>query len=83
MIRKCNFIRGKDNIIYIPPPTSWLGGWTRQRWLERHFKKPSMLLIVSKSSCEDLSIKNKIEVLICKNANCLEKTADKKDNLNN
>ena len=35
-MRECKFIR-TDECVWVPSPGSWLGGWARHRWLERHF----------------------------------------------
>lgn len=40
-MKSCRFIRDKE-VVWVPSPDSWLGGWTRQRWLERHFKDSSV-----------------------------------------
>lgn len=36
-MRGCKFIRTEDGAVWVPSPSSWLGGWARHRWLERHF----------------------------------------------
>lgn len=52
-MRECNFIRCGNNI-YVAPVDVWLEGWTRQRWLERHFKKPERVLVTSPESWDFL-----------------------------
>lgn len=36
-MKTCRFIR-EGEVVWVPSPDSWLGGWARQRWLERHFR---------------------------------------------
>lgn len=48
-MRECRFIRCGNNI-YVPPVQIWLEGWTRQRWLERHFKEPDVIRVASHMS---------------------------------
>jgi len=45
VIRSCEFIEAhnvdalgnKIKSIWVPRPTSWLGGWARHQWLKKHF----------------------------------------------
>ena len=63
MTRKCEFVRIGQNV-YVPPPTSWLGGWARQSWLRRHFKEPDKLLITSKDNWEELCSSEQVSLLV-------------------
>jgi hypothetical protein len=42
-MRECKFIR-TDECVWVPSPGSWLGGWARHMWLERHFGKGNVHL---------------------------------------
>ena len=64
-MKKQVFIRSGNNI-YVPPSNSWLENWTRQRWLERHFKDPERILVVSQMSWDFLLDEHKSQVL-CEN----------------
>lgn len=62
MKKTCRFIRKKE-AIYVPFPTSWLEGWTRQRWLERYFKKEENIRSVDIDAWEKLKKQNKVYIL--------------------
>lgn len=62
MIRECQFIRAEGRI-WIPAPSSWLGGWARQRWLEDHFGNDAPLSISSCESWGKLYHENDVYVL--------------------
>jgi hypothetical protein len=60
--KRCQFIRTKERV-WVPSPGSWLEGWARHRWLERHFKSEQ----ISVASCElwaELYFDNDVFVLI-------------------
>lgn len=60
-MRECQFVKS-NNIVWVPYPDSWLGGWSRQRWLESYFKNN----IIRVASCEvwaRLYFENKVYVL--------------------
>lgn len=42
-MRECKFIRAEGKV-WVPSPTSWLGGWARHSWLQRHFGKNNVRL---------------------------------------
>ncbi len=75
-MRECRFIRCGNNI-YVPPVQIWLDGWTRQRWLERHFKEPERILVSSLESWEWLSDKHNISRLVEKSGNFIEEPYEK------
>ena len=60
-MKTCRFIR-KDGVVWVPSPDSWLGGWTRQRWLERHFGE-NVARSASAVSWGDLCAENDVRVL--------------------
>ncbi len=62
MIKECQFIKANGRI-WVPAPGSWLGGWTRQRWLERHFGNDAPLSIASCESWGRLYHENEVHVL--------------------
>ena len=35
-MKRCEFVI-IGNLTWVPPADNWMGGWSRQRWLERHF----------------------------------------------
>ena len=47
-------------------------GWTRQRWLERHFKEPDVIRVASLMSWEWLSEEHTINKLIEKSGHFTE-----------
>ena len=49
--------------IWVPQPSSWLGGWTRHRWLERHFGRRAPLSIASPHTWHRLASENNVKVL--------------------
>jgi len=53
-MRECEFIKAEGRI-WVPQPSSWLGGWARHRWLERHFGE-GVLSIASADTWADLRI---------------------------
>lgn len=70
-MRECRFIRCGNNI-YVPPVQIWLEGWTRQRWLERHFKDPDRIRVASLMSWEWLVDKHNISRLVEKSGEFVE-----------
>ena len=70
-MRECRFIRCGNNI-YVPPVEVWLDGWTRQRWLERHFKEPDVIRVASLMSWEWLVDKHNISRLVEKSGEFVE-----------
>lgn len=60
-MKTCRFIRQED-VVWVPSPDSWLGGWTRQRWLERHFPD-SAVRSASAAIWADMSEANEVYVL--------------------
>ena len=75
-MRECRFIRCGNNI-YVPPVQIWLDGWTRQRWLERHFKEPDVVRVASFMSWEWLSDEHKVNKLIEKSGEFIEELYEK------
>tara|TARA_B000000609_G_C23855200_1_gene180084 strand:+ start:99 stop:323 length:225 start_codon:yes stop_codon:yes gene_type:complete len=67
-VKSCFFIQS-DDIIYVLMPTNWLEGWTRQRWLERHFGRDKNIKNVSYEFWEELRKNKKVMNLIEKNNN--------------
>ena len=53
-------------------------GWTRQRWLERHFKEPDVIRVASLVSWEWLSEEHTINKLIEKSGSFIEETCESK-----
>jgi hypothetical protein len=76
-VRECRFIRAGNNI-YVPPVEVWLEGWTRQRWLERHFREPDTIRVASLMSWEWLSEKHKVTRLVEKSGKFTEETCESK-----
>ncbi len=62
MSRECQFIRAEGRV-WVPSPGSWLGGWVRHRWLERHFE-PGTLSVASCESWGRLCMENDVYVLV-------------------
>ena len=60
-MKTCRFIK-KNEVIWVPSPDSWLGGWTRQRWLERHFGE-SIIRSASANSWADMCSDSEVHVL--------------------
>ena len=51
--RKCDFVETPSGDLYLPRPSSWLGGWARHMWFEHCIgKKPA---IASPDLYEELS----------------------------
>ena len=71
-MRECRFIRCGNNI-YVPPVQVWLEGWTRQRWLERHFKEPDRIRVASLMSWEWLREDHTVKILTEKSIEFFEK----------
>lgn len=63
MVRECQFIKA-DGRVWVPSPSSWLGGWARHRWLERHFGDNGVLGIASSESWGRLYSENDVYVLV-------------------
>lgn len=61
-MKTCRFIRDED-VVWVPSPDSWLGGWARQRWLERYFKDVSVRS-ASAVSWSDMSSLKGYEILV-------------------
>ena len=41
--KSCDFVETKSGKLYLPRPSTWLGGWARHMWFERCVgKKPSI-----------------------------------------
>ena len=38
-VNNTNAVGTKIKSIFVPRPTSWLGGWARHQWLKEHFKQ--------------------------------------------
>ena len=62
MTRKCPFVK-IDNVVYVPSPESWLGGWARQRWLERYFGKDFQVRNIGAEGWAELSLDHKVKIL--------------------
>jgi len=63
-MRQALFIKAEGRI-WVPQPSSWLGGWARQRWLEQHFGKEAPLSIASPDTWARLVVSGRpIRVLI-------------------
>jgi len=63
MTRECQFIKA-DGRIWIPTPSSWLGGWARHSWLKHHFGDDAPLSVASCESWGKLYCENDVYVLI-------------------
>lgn len=70
-MKEQKFIRCGNNI-YVPSPNSWLEGWTRQRWLEKYFKDPERILVMSKMSWEYMAARHNINILCESSGNFTE-----------
>lgn len=60
--RSCQFIRAEGRI-WVPRPSSWLGGWARHSWLKRYFGESSPLSIASPEQWVRLYNNNEVFVL--------------------
>ena len=64
-MKTCRFIR-EGEVVWVPSPDSWLGGWTRQRWLEQYFKDVPARS-ASANVWSDMCEQKKVRVLIERN----------------
>ena len=62
MLRSCHFIK-VDEGIAVPSPDSWLGGWARQRWLERYFGNEIQIRNIGSMAWADMYSKNTVYLL--------------------
>lgn len=62
-MKQCEFIVGPDHTIFVPPPTSWLGGMARHSWLYIYFGKRSKINITSKIAWDLLVNEEKTMIL--------------------
>ena len=62
MRKSCSFIR-LDGNIYVPAVSIWLEGWTRQRWLERHFGNEISIISVEAESWAYMAKENTVVIL--------------------
>lgn len=54
-------IKGDREVIYLPRPTSWLGGWSRHLWVEEHLNvKPQ---IASPELWQTLMLTERVQVI--------------------
>ena len=60
-MKTCRFIK-QDEVIWVPSPDSWLGGWARQRWLERYFGE-GIVRNASANSWADMCADSEVQVL--------------------
>lgn len=74
-MKTCRFIR-KEDVVWVPSPDSWLGGWARQRWLERYFKDVPARS-ASADAWADLCSDNKVFVLSEVNGDYKETSLEK------
>ena len=61
-MRRTSFIEAEGRI-WVPRPSSWLGGWARHSWLKRHFGKDSPLSIACPETWHRLASENAVKVL--------------------
>ncbi len=61
MTKECEYIQTEKGQIYVPRPSSWIGGMARDQWLRRHFGKKAEISIASpklwKSLCEEHDVR--------------------------
>lgn len=69
-MKQCLFIRAEGRV-WVPQPSSWLGGWARHRWLERHFGE-GVLSIASAESWARLIKEHEPSTLQEENNNFIE-----------
>ena len=69
-MKQCLFIRAEGRV-WVPQPSSWLGGWARHRWLERHFGE-GVLSIASAESWARLIREHEPSILQEENNNFIE-----------
>lgn len=60
--RRCLFIKLNEETVYVPRPTSWLGGWARSIWLATYFGK-GVARIASPSYWSQLETENTVMTL--------------------
>jgi len=70
-MKSCEFIRVANpyepdrvetQCVWVPRPTSWLGGWARHGWLKKHFN-PTQLFIASPEGWARLCENNDVMIL--------------------
>ena len=57
------FIKAEGRI-WIPRPSSWLGGWARHSWLKRHLGEDAPLSIACPETWHRLATENTVKVWI-------------------
>ena len=61
MTKECEYVQTKEGQVYVPRPTSWIGGMARHQWLKRHFGKSTDISIASprlwESLCREYDVK--------------------------
>lgn len=62
MLRSCQFVKIPEGVA-VPSPDSWLGGWARQRWLERYFGSKIQIRNVNAVLWAELFTKNTVYLL--------------------
>jgi hypothetical protein len=75
--RQTEFIITDNDNIYLPPPTSWLGGWMRHMWFESTYgTKPK---IASADYWCQLSKKNTVKIWTQYKNGCLKIVSKRKN----
>ena len=63
-MRRTLFIKSEGRI-WVPRPSSWLGGWARHSWLKRHFGKDAPLSIACPETWADLVVSGQpVKILV-------------------
>lgn len=69
-MKECFFIRHEGKV-WVPRPSSWLGGWARSLWLKRYFGA-TQIVIASPDTWSKLSQEMGYSTLQEKNNNFFE-----------
>lgn len=61
-MKSCSFIKAEGRI-WVPQPSSWLGGWARHSWLKRHFGNDAPLSIACPETWHRLATEGTVKTL--------------------
>ena len=62
MIKYCEYVKLVDGTIYIPPPSSVMGGMARDRWIRRLFPPEAVILIAGDKIWKELIQNHEVQV---------------------
>ena len=63
MIKSCEYVCVGENQVYVPPPSSVLGGMARDRWLRRVFDAKTNITIAGESQWRMLREKYGVQIV--------------------